>query len=120
MYSCHNTAVFIQVARAARGLQVPTLRWPEDGRKWSAGKSKDIFVNQREEDQNGGFSPKSVFNYLEIWLRDPASIYVAFSRGLPEKKKLFTETMYRRKRSVCSRASKCTTIVLGTSVILNF
>ena len=86
MYSCHNTAVFIRVARTARGLQVPTLRWPQDGRKWSAGKSKDIFVNQREEDQNGGFSPESVFNYLEIWLRHPASIYVAFSRGLGVKK----------------------------------
>ena len=74
MYSCHNTTVFIWVARTARGLQVPALRWPQDGRKWSAGKSKDIFVNQREEAQNGGFSPESVFNYLEVWHLAPPSI----------------------------------------------
>ena len=71
MYSCHNTAVFIVVARAACGLQVPTLRRPQDGRKWSAGKFKDMSAHQREEAQNGGCSPESVLNYLEIWLRHP-------------------------------------------------
>ena len=86
MYSCHNTAVFIVVARAACGLQVPTSRRPQDGRKWSAGKFKDMSVHQREEAQNGGCSPESVLNYLEIWLRHPPSIYVAFSRGLGVKK----------------------------------
>jgi hypothetical protein len=72
MYSCHNTAVFIRVAPAARGLQVPTLRRPQDGRKWSAGKSIDMSAHLREEAKNGGFSPQSVLNYLEIWLRRPA------------------------------------------------
>ena len=89
MYSCHNTAVFIRVARAARGLQVPTLRRPQDGRKWSAGKSKDMSAHQREEAQNGGCSPESILNYLEIWIRRnnrrPSSIYMAFSRGLGVK-----------------------------------
>jgi hypothetical protein len=69
MYSCHYTAVFIVVARAACGVQVPTLRRAQDGRKWSAGKFKDMFAHQREEAQNGGCSPESVLNYLEIWLR---------------------------------------------------
>jgi hypothetical protein len=90
MYSCHNTAVFIAVARAACGLQVPTSRRPQDGRKWSAGKFKDKSAHQREEAQNGGCSPESVLNYLEIWLRHSChapSIYVAFSRGLGVKKK---------------------------------
>ena len=73
MYSCHNTAVFIRVARAARGLQVPTLRRPQDARKWSAGKSKDMSAHQREEAHNGGCTPESVLNYLEIWLRRPAT-----------------------------------------------
>ena len=86
MYSCHNTAVFIVVARAACGLQVPTLRRPQDGRKWSAGKFKDMSAHQREEAQNGGCSPESVLNYLEIWLRRPAPIYMAYSRGLGVKK----------------------------------
>jgi hypothetical protein len=86
MYSCHNTAVFIRAARAARGLQVPTLRRSEDARKWSAGKSKDVSAHQRDEAQNGGCSPDSVLNYLEIWLRHPALIYMAFSRGLGVKK----------------------------------
>jgi hypothetical protein len=85
MYPCHNTAVFIRVARAARGLLVPTLRRPQDGRKWSAGKSNDMSAHQREEAQNGGCTPESVLNYLEIWLRRPRPIYVAFSRGLGVK-----------------------------------
>ena len=81
MYSCHNTAVFIRVARAARGLQVRTLRRPQDGRKWSARKSKDMSVDQREGAQNGGCSPESVLNYLEFWLRRPSChrfTYMAF------------------------------------------
>ena len=82
MYSCHNTAVFIVVARAACGLQVPTLRRPQDGRKWSAGKFKDMSAHQRDEAHNGGCTPESVLNYLEIWIRRPSSIYMAFSRGL--------------------------------------
>ena len=87
MYSCHNTAVFIVVARAACGLQVPTLRRPQDGRKWSAGKFKDMFAHQRDEAHNGGCSPESVLNYLEICLRHiTAPIYMAFSRGLGVKK----------------------------------
>ena len=76
------------MARAARGLQVPTPRRPQDGRKWSAGKSKDMFAHQREEAQNGGCSPESVVNYLEIWLRRPPSIYMGFSRGLGVKQKI--------------------------------
>ena len=87
MYSCHNTAVFIVVARAACGLQVPTLRRPQDGRKWSAGKFKDMSAHQRDEAHNGGCTPESVLNYLEIWIRRPSSIYMAFSRGLGVKKK---------------------------------
>jgi hypothetical protein len=86
MYPCHNTAVFIVVARAACGLQVPTSRRSQDGRKWSAGKFKDTSAHQREEALNGGCSPESVLNYLEIWLRHPAPIYMAFSRGLGVKK----------------------------------
>jgi hypothetical protein len=85
MYSCHNTAVFIVVARAACGLQVPTLRRPQDGRKWSAGKFKDMSAHQRDEAHNGGCSPESVLNYLETWLRRPSPIYMAFSRGLGVK-----------------------------------
>ena len=73
MCSCHNTAVFIVVARAACGVQVPTSRRPQDGRKWSAGKFKDMSAHQCEEAQNGGCSPQSVLNYLEIWLRRPAT-----------------------------------------------
>ena len=88
MYSCHNTAVFIVVARAACGLQVPTLRRPQDGRKWSAGKFKDMSAHQRDEAHNGGCTPESVLNYLEIWIRRPSSIYMAFSRGLGVKKKI--------------------------------
>jgi hypothetical protein len=65
MYSCHNVAVFIVVARAAWGLQVPTLRRPQDGRKWSAGKFKDMSAHQRDEAHNGGCTPESVLNYLE-------------------------------------------------------
>ena len=87
MYSCHNTAVFIVVARAACGLQVPTLRRPQDGRKWSAGKCKDMSAHQRDEAHNGGCTPESVLNYLEIWIRRPSSIYMAFSRGLGVKNK---------------------------------
>jgi hypothetical protein len=86
MYSCHNTTVFIVVARAACGLQVPTLRRPQDGRKWSAGKFKDMSAHQRDEAHNGECNPESVLNYLEIWLRHPAPIYMAFSRGLGVKK----------------------------------
>jgi hypothetical protein len=86
MYSCHNTAVFIVVARAASGMQVLTSRRPQDVRKWSAGKFKDMSAYQREEAQNGGCSPESVLSYLEIWLRHPSSIYVPFSRGLGVKK----------------------------------
>ena len=64
MYSRHNTAVFIVVARAASGLRVLTLRRPQDGRKWSAGKSKDMSAHQREGAQNGGFSPGSVYSTI--------------------------------------------------------
>ena len=88
MYSCHNTAVFIVVARAACGLQVPTLRRPQDGRKWSAGKFKDMSAHQRDEAHNGGCTPESVLNYLEIWIRRPSSIYMAFSRGLGVKNQI--------------------------------
>ena len=91
MYSCHNTAVFIVVARAACGLQVPTLRRPQDGRKWSAGKFKDMSAHQRDEAHNGGCTPESVLNYLEIWLRHPAPIYMAFSRGLGVNKAPFIQ-----------------------------
>ena len=107
MYSCHNTAVFIRVARATRGLQVPTLRWPQDGRKWSAGKFKDMSVHQREEAQNGGCSPESVLQYLEIWLRHPSSIYVAFSRGLGVKNITSTLSMFYSILStvLCARTS---------------
>ena len=53
--SCqHSTAVFIRVARAAHGLQVPTLRGPQDGRKWSGGKFSDMSAHQGEEAQNAG------------------------------------------------------------------
>ena len=45
-----------------------------------------MFEHQREEAQNGGCSPEFVLNYLEIWLRHPSAIYVAFSRGLGDKK----------------------------------
>jgi hypothetical protein len=106
MYSCHNTAVFIRVARAARGLQVPTLRRPQDGRKWSAGKSKDMSAHQREEAHNGGCTPESVLNYLEIWLRRPPRIYVAFSRGLGVKKTTRAQTRD-------SDAKKCDAISRG-------
>jgi hypothetical protein len=41
-------------------------------------KTYHMSVHQREEAQNGGCSPESVLNYLEIWLRRPPSIYVAF------------------------------------------
>ena len=64
MYPCQTTAVFIRVARPARGVQVPTLRRPQDGRKWSAGKFKDMSAHQREEAQNGGFGPE--FPYSNI------------------------------------------------------
>jgi hypothetical protein len=65
MYSCHNTDVFIVVACAACSLQVPTLRRPQDGRKWSAGKFKDMSAHQREA-HNGGCSPESVSGYSTI------------------------------------------------------
>jgi hypothetical protein len=58
---------------------------PQDGRKRSAGKSKDMSAHQREEAQNGGCTPESVLNYLEIWLRHPPPIYMAFFRGLGVK-----------------------------------
>jgi hypothetical protein len=86
MSSCHNTAVFIVVARAACGLQVPTLRRPQVGRKWSAGTCKDMSAHQGDEAHHGGCSPESVLDYLEIWLRHLAPIYMAFSRGLGVKK----------------------------------
>jgi hypothetical protein len=99
MYSCHNTAVFIVVARAACGLQVPTLRRPQDGRKWSAGKFKDMSAHQRDEAHNGGCTPESVLNYLEIWIRRPSSIYMAFSRGLGVKKLKISTADQCRKAS---------------------
>jgi hypothetical protein len=49
-------------------------------------------AHQREEAHNGGCTPESVLNYLEIWIRRPnvyvSSIYMAFSRGLGDKKKI--------------------------------
>jgi hypothetical protein len=45
-----------------------------------------MFAHQREEAHNGGCTPESVLNYLEIWIRRPSSIYMAFSRGLGVKK----------------------------------
>ena len=52
MHSCHNIAVFIRVARAAHGMQVPTSRGYEDGRKRSGGKFSDMSAHQGEEAQN--------------------------------------------------------------------
>jgi hypothetical protein len=43
-------------------------------------------AHQREEAQNGGCNPESILNYLEIWLRHPSSIHMAFSRELGVKK----------------------------------
>jgi hypothetical protein len=113
MYSCHNTAVFIVVARAACGLYVPTSRRPQDGRKWSAGKFKDISAHQREKAQNGGCSPESVLNYLEIWLRHPPPIYMAFSRRLGVKKNIDTYVYFQRG----SVPTRCT---LGSAVFREF
>jgi hypothetical protein len=42
-------------------------------------------AHQRDEAHNGGCTPESVLNYLEIWIRRPSSIYMAFSRGLGVK-----------------------------------
>jgi hypothetical protein len=49
-----------------------------------------MFAHQREEAQNGGYSPESVLNYLEIWLRHPSSLYLTFSRGLGIKNIYYT------------------------------
>ena len=47
----HDTAVFIRVARAAHGLQVPTLRGAQDGRKWSGRNFLDMSAHEGEEAQ---------------------------------------------------------------------
>jgi hypothetical protein len=55
-------------------------------------------AHQREEAQNGGCSPESILNYLEIWIRRnnrrPSSIYMAFSRGLGVKNKKLKKTAF--------------------------
>ena len=75
----------------------------------SAGKSKDMSAHQREEAQNGGCSPESILNYLEIWIRRPSSIYMAFSRGLGVKK----NRIYVASPSVVERALQPTHATLS-------
>jgi hypothetical protein len=63
-------------------------------------------AHQREEAQNGGFSPESVLNYLEIWLRRPPPTYVAFSRGLGVNKTVFRA--FQLRRSLLDITYSCT------------
>jgi hypothetical protein len=42
-------------------------------------KFKDMFAHQREETQNGGCSPKSILDYLGIWLRYPSRTHHRFT-----------------------------------------